>query len=90
MIVFLENEKFIKAEPQNIKLKKFNQDVEQRVFLSMTSLKQVTCFPIWNVNIGEREIFQNIRLSLPFTINKFAECESLSVNNAIDYLENVV
>lgn len=89
LICFVEDEQVVRAEPQNIASKSFENDFEQRVYLAADQRAEVGSFPVWNLTVGPRDSSLNIRLALPFTVNKFALSEVISVEEALSYREEV-
>lgn len=89
LISFLENEEKIKIEPQNLTVKNFDRDFEQSVFFSMDDKEKLQGFPILNILVGSRENPQNIRVMLPFTINKYLFNQQINLEEILKYLENV-
>lgn len=89
LIAFLENEEVAKVEPDNLVVRDFEVPVEQSVLFSPSDKQAIRGFPVMNVTMGRPGSEDNIRVVLPFTINKFLRGDPLTMDQVVKYLETV-
>lgn len=89
LITFLESEASIRVEPENLLVQDFSQPAEQSVYFAPEDRRLIDGFPVINVSIGPRGAEENLRIVLPFTINKYLRGEPLSLDQVMRYLESV-
>lgn len=89
LITFLENEGTVRVVPDNLLIQNFSQPTEQSVFFAPEDKRLVNGFPVMNVTVGPRGAEDNLRVVLPFTVNKYLRSEPFSLDQVMRYLESV-
>lgn len=89
LITFIENELSVRVEPQNLVVQNFGEVCEQTVVLSHNDKRPIEGFPVLSVTVGPRHNETTHRIVLPFTVNKYLRGDPLSLEQVMQFLENV-